>query len=296
MRFFLILFLLIASAATAQTPQAAPTNPLPTNSDKPVEIEADQQLEWLRGDNKFRATGNVVITQGDTKIKGDQAEASYDAAKGPSSLTHMTVTGHVVITSKDNVIKSETADYDTRTELAELRGPVVTLTSPKAVVTSQTGMDYYAKERKAVSKGPAIVTQGEDKLQADTITAWLTEKNELHHAVAVGHVIITQKTKDGLSIAQSDRGDYDAVKKNAVLTGNVKLTQGDNHMQGDKATIDMVTGYSTLQNNAGSGGRVRAIFSSDGGKSAMPGMTNAVPTIKAKENFEQPYAVGGPAR
>lgn len=283
-----LLCLLLAAAPFSASAQVLPNG----SSGKPVTIEADKELEWLRNENKFRATGNVVIIQGDTKITGDQAEASYDAAQGPSALTVMTVTGHVVITSSDNTITSETAEYDTRSQVAQLRGKAVVLKSPKATVTAQNGMDYFATERKAISKGPAVVTQGTDKIQADGMTAWLTEKNELQRAQARGHVLITQKNKDGTSIAQADSGEYDAVKKTAALTGNVKLTQGDNHMQGDKATIDLATGYSSLQNNAASGGRVRAIFNPNGGDNFMPNVQSAVPAISPKKEFEQPYAVG----
>lgn len=289
--FFLLLAFLQATAVHAQVP-------LQSKSDKPVAIEADQQLEWLRNENKFRATGHVTITQGDTVITGDEAEATYDAAQGPSALTLLTVTGHVVITAGENVITSETASYDTRTEVAQLRGSIVTLTAPKATVSAQTGMDYFARERKAVSKGPAVVTQGTDTLKARAITAWLTEQNDLSKATAQGNVIITQKAKDGTSnIAQADRGDYDAVKKTVSLNGNVRLTQGQNHMQGDKATMDLNTGYSALQNNPASGGRVRAVFTPAGdkeGDSSAKSFINssAIPTIAPKKDYQQPYAVG----
>lgn len=290
MRFLVLLLCLLSPCAWAQSSNKSP---IPGGHSKaPVAIEADKQLEWIKEENKFRATGNVVITQGATTIKGDEAEATYDPAKGPSELTHMTVTGNVVITSNDNTITSATADYDAKTQIAELRGDTVTLKSPKAVVTSKTGMDYNALEHKAVSKGAAVVTQGADKIQADQLTAWLTDKNELSKAEARGHVLITQKNKDGTTIAQADRGDYDAVKKTAVLTGNVKLTQGQNHMQGDQATIDLATGYSTLKNDPATGGRVRAIFNSGGNDNFMPGVQSSVPSITPKQNFQQPYAVG----
>lgn len=290
MRLLPFLFLLfVAAPVWAQAP-------LPVKSDKPVEIEADQQLEWLRNDNKFRATGNVVITQGDTIINGDTAEAEYDKTQGPSALTTMIVTGNVVIHTGENVIHAEEAQYDTRTEILNLRGKTVTLKSPSGDVTSVNGMDYFAKERKAVSKGAATVTQKTETLKAQSLTAWMNEKNELSRAEAVGNVVITQKTEDGTNIAQAQRGTYDAAKQIAVLTGDVKLTQGQNYMQGDKATINLATGYSSLQNNQGTGGRVRAIFTpdSDNGNavSVMPSLNQGMPAITPKKKFEQPYAVG----
>ncbi len=286
MRFLFLLLCVLSPSVFAASPVAN------NNASEPVAIEADTQLEWLKADNKFRATGNVVITQGTTSIKGDNAEALYDAAKGPSALTEMIVTGNVIIKSDDNTATAEQATYNTITQIATLRGKHIVLTTPKASVTAQSGMDYDVANRKVTSKGPSVVTQGTDKIQSDQLTVWLTEKNEMKRAEARGHVIITQKTADGTNIAQAERGDYDAVGKQATLTGNVKLTQGQNHMQGDAATINLATGYSSLKNNAATGGRVRAIFNPEGSDNKMPTLKTALPNVTPKENFEQPFVTG----
>lgn len=259
----------------------------------PVEIEASKQLEWLRDQNKYRATGDVVITQGDTVIKGDNAEAEYDPAVGPSALTVFTVIGNVVMTSADRTIHADKGVYDTRTELLTLTGSNVILQSATATVTAQNGITYNAATGQAVATGRAHISETTKDLKADRITAWLSKgSNKLDRAQANGNVIITNKGKDGTNIAQADNAEYDAVKNIITLNGNVKLTSGPNHMQGDRAIVNLTTGVSSLQNSGTSTGRVRAIFSSSDSASPMPHVTSTVPMVKTKKAFEKPYVVG----
>ena len=257
----------------------------------PVEIEADHQLEWLRGQNMYRGSGNVTITQGTTVIRGDTAEAHYDAAIGPSAMTEMIMNGHVTITDKDRVIHADHGTYHPATQQLVLTGQTITLNTPTMTVVSHESMEYNALDSKAVARGTAQVTQPGQNLQADVITAFLEkDSNTLQRVEAVGHVLITRdnKTKNDKDIAQAQRGVYDAVKNTVDLFGDVKMTQGANHMEGDHATVNLTTGYSTLKNAPGKGGRVRAIFTSD---KAAPALT-ALPMIDAKKNPEQPYALG----
>lgn len=259
----------------------------------PVEIEASRQLEWLRDKNMYRATGDVVITQGDTVIKGDMAEAEYDAAVGPSALTLFTVTGNVVMTKPDQTVHADKGVYDTRTEVLTLYGDIVTLKTPTMTVTSTGGMAYDAAKGRATARGNAKVQEATRTIKADVITAFISKNsNKLDRATADGHVLITMDGKEGKDIAQADQGDYDLVKDTISLRGNVKLTRGSNHMQGDYATINLTTGVSSLQNSPKAGGRVRAIFSSGDSKTPLPNVTGSVPMVNSKKDFEQPYAVG----
>jgi lipopolysaccharide export system protein LptA len=282
---FFFLIVIMAAPAWAQ--------PSVAKSKQPVEIEASRQLEWIRDKNVYRATGDVVITQGTTVIRGDTAEAQYDAAIGPSALTVFTVTGNVSMSSDGRTIKADKAIYDTRSQELTLSGNTVTLTTETITVTSHDGMEYNAADGKAIARGKAEVKDGVQTLKADIITAWMQQgTNKLHRATASGNVLITHQGKDGTDIAQARNAAYDAVRNTVDLKGDVKLTRGANHMQGDHATVDLTTGTSSLQNNAATGGRVRAIFTPGDSSSPLPNVKSSVPMIESKKQFEQPYAVG----
>jgi lipopolysaccharide export system protein LptA len=283
-KLFLICFLIAPLSAFAQMPDG--------NSKQPVSIEASSQLEWLRAQNLYRATKDVVITQGDTIIKGDSAEAEYDPKIGQSAITLMTVIGNVSMTNQDKTITADKGVYDTRTKTLVMTGNIVTLTTPDAKVTSTDGMTYDSAQGIATATGNAILTEPDKQLKADKVVATLDPAtNKLKHAVATGHVLIIHKTDKGTDISQSQRATYDLGTDLINLDGDVKLTSDTNHMQGDAATINLKTGVSNLKNNSTQGGRVRAIFSSGDKNSPMPQITGTMPMVKSKGEFEQPYAV-----
>src|SRR5262249_39691468 len=112
-------------------------------------------------------------------------------------------------------------------------------------------------------------------------------KQSLKRVEALGNVVITTPTE----VARGNRGDYDADTQVATLTGNVRLTRGDNQLNGDRAEVNMKTGISTLlagdgrpaagQTNPAEGKRVRVLLmpgQADSGKGPldipMPGAEN----------------------
>lgn len=280
-RFLFALFLFAAM------PVWAAENPL-GNSKEPITIEASHELEWLRNENKYRATQDVVITQGATIIRGDSAEASYDPSKGSSALTVMTVTGHVNITQEGRTITSEMAVYDAVTQKLVLSGGAVKIEAPEFSVESNGPVEYFVAERKAIASGGTTIKQKDQTLKAQSVTAWFGEGNKLTKAVADKNVIITRDTSEGKDVAQAQHADYNATTGKALLTGDVRLARGTNFMQGARASIDLKTGYSSLQNDASSGGRVRAIFT-PGGASPLPQQAITVPVVQGKENPERAY-------
>lgn len=292
MKRFLFLSLLLLTPVFVQ---AAPVVG-PGGNSAPVQIDAGESLEWLRSDNMYRATKDVVITQGDTVLKSDTAEAHYDAAAGPSSLTEIILTGHVVMTTGTDVKQStaigDKAVYDTRTQIMTLTGAHVQFTSGTTVVKANKQMTYDAATHKATASGGAIVEQPDQVLRAQNVTAWLGKDGKgLERADAQGDVTITRGNKAQPEVAQSQKAHYDAKNKKITLDGDVKITRGDNHMQGARATMDLQSGQSALVNDPAHGGRVHAVFSS----ASTGGATAVMPMVPGKQRPEAAYQVQGTA-
>lgn len=268
---------------------------------EPVSIEASNQLEWIQDQFIYRATGDVVITQGTTTIKADEAEAHYDAQEGPSSITTISAKGSVIMTNGAQTIYADSAEYDTRNTLLTLHGAPVRLVTDTQKVTANKTMTYDTTKHEARATGGATVEDGNRNLKADSISAWLSEDGKsLQRATATGRVVITHRAENSKQsnpdIAQSDSATYDAVKNTVDLKGNVKLTRDTTHMQGEAAHIDIATGHSTLKNNPASGGkeggRVRAMFTPGDSNTPLPNINTAVPMVPGKRNPEMPYQVG----
>jgi lipopolysaccharide export system protein LptA len=259
----------------------------------PISIEAGDQLEWLRNENKYRATRDVVITQGDTIIKGDTVEALYDPAQGPSALTFLTIDGNVSITQDGRTITADKANYDTIKQELLFTGDKIVITTPDLSVQSNGQVQYLMAERKAVSNGATTIKQKDQVLKADHVTAIFDDKNTLTRAMGRGNVIITRQSGGAEDVVRAENADYNTGTGKIVLTGNVRLARGENFMQGERAIIDLKTGYSSLQNNAAQGGmgRVRAIFSTASGGSPVPKEKLIVPIVPVKKKPEAAYQV-----
>lgn len=261
--------LLLGTSAHAQSPLGNMGS-----SKDPVEITADDAIEWLRNDHVYRARGAAQAKQGDTTINADMLEASYDPAVGEQDIQTISAIGNVKIVSADRNITADKGVYDLKSGLLTLTGSNIRLSAPDMYVTAQDKVTYNSTENKASAIGNAVIVTQERTLKAQQIDAWFSkdkngsdnQKNNktgnLKRATARGNVII-QTAKE---ILQANSADYNAVTQEAVVTGNVRLTQGENHLQGERAVVNMKNGVSQLFGgssntaNGTSGGRVKALF------------------------------------
>jgi lipopolysaccharide export system protein LptA len=74
---------------------------------------------------------------------------------------------------------------------------------------------------------------------------------------AVGNVVITTPEE----VARGERGVYFEDSGIATLTGSVKITRGQNQLNGDAAEVNLRTGISRMLNQPGrASGPVRALL------------------------------------
>lgn len=94
-------------------------------------------------------------------------------------------------------------------------------------------MRYYGTERKSTFHGNVVAVSDNYTLTADNVTVLLDKKNEISKIKCVGNVNF--RSDDIISI--SKQADLDQKKKVAVITGNVKVWQGENYLEGEKVYI-----------------------------------------------------------
>jgi lipopolysaccharide export system protein LptA len=171
--------------------------------DTPIEVTADQALEWNRAQKTFTATGNAMVKQDDTSITAEKIEANYTDTNNQTQITAITATPNPVVVR-----------------------PNERLTAKNIVAAFKNG-------------------------QLDTITA----NND---------VVLTtdQETLFG------DKAVYNALERTIIVTGDVRIEQGENILTGNKAHFDLKTRISTLTatdpQNGTTGGRVKATFFAKG--------------------------------
>lgn len=117
--------------------------------------------------------------------------------------------------------------------------------------------------------GNVIVSQGDDKLRADTVKVDVVA-GKPNRFEAAGHVVFVSPS----GTATGDNGIYDLGPRTITLTGHVVLTKEKDVMRGTSLVVDMNTGQSRLIARGAQGNRVQGLFvqqPQSGGKSKPAG-------------------------
>lgn len=243
----------------AQTPAAS------TTSDQPVDISADQALEWDRQNARYVARGNAKAVQGDMTLKADELTAAYDGTggSGVNELTDIKALRNVEIMDGQMTLFGDRGHYDLTSGLARLTGDDLRMVSEQAVITATDYFEYDAADQQVIARGDAVVVQGDDRLETAYFIAHMSENAQGETVVETIEapekvVIITPKER-----ITGDSGTYDTVNEIAILRGNVTITQGENILTGERAEVNTKTGISRLfapKDEQGLPGRVRGVF------------------------------------
>lgn len=227
--------------------------------DTPITVEADKTLEWDRAQKTFVANGNALVTKGAASIKADRLVAAYTDHQGGTKINKVTATGDTVLKNGDMTGYGEGGWYDLTTNQAELTGTRPRIESGADTITADQAIHYDFIANTATADGNVILTRAADTLKADNVTAQFATdgSNTLQTAIATGNVVVTTPDK----ILYGNRADYNTVNQQIIVTGDVKIVDGKNTLNGSKAVFDMKTQISTLTGgNDKTKGRVKAIF------------------------------------
>jgi len=216
-----------------------------TGTALPVAIEADQGVEWRQNEQVYIARGNATAKRGDTTIRADALYAHYRKTEdNRQEIYKITAEGEVKITTPKETITSDSAEYMVETTVFTLKGKPVKIDNGKNQLTAALVV-YNSRNKVADVTGGAQVVEDKKRVRADKFVAYFKEddgKQSLKRVEALGNVVITTPTE----IARGNRGDYDSETEVATLTGNVRLTRGDNQLNGERAEVNMKTGISKL--------------------------------------------------
>lgn len=231
-------------------------------NDAPIEISADNSLEWMQEDQQYIANGNVEVTQGDAKIYANKLIADYreNETTGATEIWQLTALENVRLINADTTATGNKAIYNIDTGLSVITGNNLKLTTPEQVITARDALEYNFDKGIAKAIGNAKIIQGQDTLSANTITANFSKdskgKQALKTATANGGVTI--KTSD--ETLTGNKAIYNATNNTAEVLGNVKIVRGPNILEGARAEVNLTTNLSKMFGNPNDGKRVKGIF------------------------------------
>jgi lipopolysaccharide export system protein LptA len=241
---------------------------------QPIEISADNGIEWNRDAKTYTARGSAVAVQGTSEIHADTLTASYSASS--SEIEHVIADGTVKIMSPSQTAYGDHADYDRVKRLLVMTGSDLKIVNADQTVTARDQFEYWQDQDVMVAKGDVVILKSDGtRINGDKVTSYFrkdaaTGKRQVFQVKAEGSV----RVDTGKEIATSRRAVYDPNTKIAVLTGDVVITQNKNVFRGARAEIDMAKGISRLL--PGDGQRVRSTIqpkskSNPDQGSSMPG-------------------------
>ncbi|TQF76586.1 hypothetical protein FK498_17005 [Elioraea sp. Yellowstone] len=273
----------LAAAVALATPVAA--QELALTGEGPVEILADEAIEWRRDDQVVIARGNARAMRGTTTVFADRLIARYRdrqgapaaaAAAGPAEageIWRLQAEGNVRIVGGNDRAEADRAVYDLDRRVLVLTGRALSLTNGADRVTARDALEYWAERRMAVARGDAVITSENRRLEAETVVAYFVPEgtapapagqaaagrgvpgaNRLERAEAFGDVRITTAEE----VLRGDRGVYTPGDGIARIFGNVRITRGQNQLNGAYGEVNLKTGVSRLM--PAPGGRVAGMI------------------------------------
>jgi lipopolysaccharide export system protein LptA len=287
--------------AAAQQLDLTQGGPVEVTATDGIEWRQQEQVVIARG--SARAVRGGVTLTADRLIARyrSRAGASAAPANGASGDTPMSggeiwrleAEGNVRIDSATDHAEGDRAVYDMDQAVMVLTGRALKLTTPQNVLTSRDSMEYWPGRRMAVARGAAVVvTADQRRIAADTLVGYFREQgaaaaaearpapaparnpvtgqaatpgqgSQLDRVEAFGNVEIRTTGE----VVRGDRGVYSETTGMARLLGGVRITRGDNQLNGQEAIVNMRSGVARLV--ATPGQRVQGLIIPQQGQQAL---------------------------
>ena len=322
----------LAALALLLSPLTAHAQALDLSHGGPIAITASNGIEWRQAENEVIASGDAKAIRGDTTVtanrliawyrkKNAPADKSAQTAKAtPAGLTATAVDtggneiyrvqadGNVHIYTQTDQAWGDRATYDLDQAVMVMTGRNLKLATPNEVLTARDDLEYWTLKHMAVARGDAVVlTRDGHRLAADTLVAYtapatpgrqtaagpgggdmLGASGKLQKVEAYGNVSVRTAT----DTVTGDRGVYVPDTGIAVLAGNVRITRGQNQLNGAEAEVNVKTGIARLL--SGSAGRVHGlVVPNDATNRGLTGPANGSATGAATGPARAAPAKGG---
>jgi lipopolysaccharide export system protein LptA len=229
---------------------------------EPVNITADNGIEWRQAAHVYIARGNVKAVRGTLTVYADEMRAYYRPVKkagtapapqktaakpgqigtqdeGPTEVYRLEAIGNVRFVTPTQTGYGDHADYDIDTTALVLTGRHLKIVTPHDVLTARDSIEWYDNRQLGVARGDAVDLHDGKTLSADVLLATIVHPpgQEAHASRIDGRGNVFVSSKD--QIGRGDTGAYDVKSGVVTLTGHVRLTRGKDEMRGNYGVVDV---------------------------------------------------------
>lgn len=229
----------------------------------PVEVNAEQAIEWHQDVRAYVARGNASAKRNDSTVYAEVLTAYYREVPGKGNeVFQLVAEGNVRIVSPSQTVFGERGVYDVDKQVAVVTGNNLKLVTRTDVVTARDTLEYYEAKDMAVARGDALAVRQSngDRLRADVLIGQFKKMpdgtSQMERIDGSGNVVVTTST----DVALSDKLVYSVADETAVLLGNVKITRSDNQLNGEAAEMNTRTKVNRVIAGPATGGRVMGLL------------------------------------
>lgn len=217
------------------------------SKDMPIEITADNGIEWEKNKEILIASGNAKASRGGITVLAEVLRAYYrKKTTGGTDLYRLDAAGGVKIFSDTESMEGQTAVLDFEQAILKVDGKKVIYKAGPDTITANQQMEYWERQKMAVARGNAVAIHKGKTLRADVLKALLrknkTGRSEVYIIEAFNNVLIVSD-KDRL---RSDSAIYKLDSGIVTLKGDVSIIRENGILNGDLAEINLKTGISKL--------------------------------------------------
>lgn len=284
-------FLLAPATVRAQAIDLSKGGAIDVTAQDGMEWRQNEQMVIARGDARavrggVTVTADTLIARyrrkagaAATPVAATPAAPGGGVDTGANEIYRLEAEGNVHIFTATDLAVADHAVYDIDAAVLLLTGRAMTITTPQQVMTARDTMEYWTQKHMAVGRGDATVTTTDGRrVSADVLVGYtqppanqaqpgakppapaaqpptpgkppadpLGASGKLQRVEAFGNVVI----RTAAETVRGDRGVYVADTGIARLAGHVRITRGQNQLDGDQALVNMKTGISTLVRDPG---------------------------------------------
>ncbi len=227
------------------------------DSGKPIEISAENGIEWRKDERIYIARGNALAIQGESSVQGDILTAYFGL---DDKIARWVAEGNVTVKTSTSTSYGDIADYDAKTKVMVLTGKALKTVTEDEVVTARDQLEYWRDPEVVIAKGDVVIVQGKTTIHANHAIGYFRReadgKKKMHQMDATGKVRIDK----GKQTAFSDKLAYRPSTEIAILTGNVIIHDDGNRYEGGKAELDLKKDISRILAEGTSDGRVHTVI------------------------------------
>lgn len=249
-----------------------------------VTVTADRLIAHYRKKTGPQGAGaaSTAPEASTAPAQGQGGVGGTDTDTAGNEIYRVEAEGNVRIFTPTDEAQGDRAIYDLDQAVLVMTGRNLKLTTPQDVLTARDSLEYWAQKHMAVARGNAVVLTNDGKrVAADTLVAYTTDaarpasagpqavkastkqdakaddplaaSGRLQKVDAIGNVSVRTATETVIG----DRGVYVPDTGIARLAGHVRITRGQNQLNGAEAEVNLKTGVSRLL--SGPVGRVQGL-------------------------------------